>query len=94
MMLLRGLQSLRRHPSLGDPAAEMWLRVVAAALGRRASQAIAEYQRFGRDEFLDAWGFGRATRYLLRVGGRFLDPNGVRELELRDERWGDRDGCR
>jgi hypothetical protein len=55
MMLLRGPQSLTRHPSLGDPAAEMSLLVVAAALGRRASQAIAEYQRFGRDEFLDTW---------------------------------------
>jgi hypothetical protein len=74
MMLLREPQSLRRHPSLGDPAADMSLRVVAAALGRRASQAIAEHQRLGRDEFLETWGFGRATRYLLRVGGRFLDP--------------------
>ena len=31
MMLLREPQSLRRHPSLGDPAADMSLRVVAAA---------------------------------------------------------------
>jgi hypothetical protein len=55
MMLLRGPQSLTRHPSLGEPATELSLRVVAAA-GGRASQAIAEYQRLGRDEFLDAWG--------------------------------------
>jgi hypothetical protein len=32
MMLLRGPQPLTRQPSLGDPAGEMSLRVVAAAL--------------------------------------------------------------
>ena len=37
---------------------------------------------------------GRATRYLWRVGGRFLDPKAVPGAELRHERWGDRNGCR
>jgi hypothetical protein len=48
MMLLRGPQSLTRHPSLDEPAGEISLRVVAVALGRKASQAIAEHQRLVR----------------------------------------------
>lgn len=40
-------------------------------------KAIAEHDRVGRQRFLDTYGFGEATRYLLRVDGRLYDSKAV-----------------
>ena len=40
-------------------------------------RALAEYDDLGRADFLTKYGFGYATTYLLRVGGRLYDPKAV-----------------
>jgi predicted RNA-binding protein with PUA-like domain len=39
--------------------------------------AIAEFDRLGRDVFLDKYGFGRAREYFLVVGGREYDSKAI-----------------
>jgi hypothetical protein len=40
-------------------------------------QAIEEYDRRGRDAFLEAHGFGPARRYLLQHNGRCYDSKAI-----------------
>ncbi|MGC9539987.1 hypothetical protein [Streptomyces sp. UG1] len=40
-------------------------------------QAIEEFDRRGRDAFLEAHGFGRAHRYLLEHNGKFYDSKAI-----------------
>lgn len=40
-------------------------------------QAIDEYDRIGRDEFLARYGFGRARSYFLRYNGRNYDSKAI-----------------
>jgi hypothetical protein len=93
MMLLREPQSLRRHPSLGDPAADMSLRVVAAALGRRACQRLLSISAWVGMSFLRLGGSdGQPDTCCVSGAGSLIRSSS--ELALRHERWGDRDGCR
>ncbi|MGH9244039.1 MAG: hypothetical protein ACRD29_06935 [Acidimicrobiales bacterium] len=40
-------------------------------------KACAEYDHLGQQRFLDTYGFGEATRYLLRVGDRLYDSKAI-----------------
>ncbi|BBC31266.1 hypothetical protein SGFS_025600 [Streptomyces graminofaciens] len=40
-------------------------------------QAIEEFDRRGRDAFLETHGFGRARRYLLEHDGKFYDSKAI-----------------
>jgi hypothetical protein len=40
-------------------------------------QAVAEYDQLGQDEFLVRHGFGRATAYLLILGGKSYDSKAI-----------------
>jgi hypothetical protein len=40
-------------------------------------RAVREFDRLGRDTFLDQYGFGRARRYYLRVDGRDYDSKAI-----------------
>jgi 5-methylcytosine-specific restriction protein A len=40
-------------------------------------KACAEYDRLGQQRFLDTYGFGEATQYLLRVGERLYDSTAI-----------------
>jgi hypothetical protein len=52
--------------------------VVLGRLTREAvEQAIFEFDRLGRDAFLEKYGFRRATRYALEHEGRTYDPKAV-----------------
>jgi hypothetical protein len=39
--------------------------------------ALAEFDKLGRQDFLHKYGFGVATKYLLRNEGRFYDPKAI-----------------
>lgn len=39
--------------------------------------ALAEFDKLGRQDFLNRYGFGFATKYLLRNEGRFYDPKAI-----------------
>ncbi|MGI5179503.1 McrB family protein [Dactylosporangium sp. CA-152071] len=39
--------------------------------------ALAEFDKLGRQDFLNMYGFGFATKYLLRKEGRFYDPKAI-----------------
>ncbi|MGX6741065.1 hypothetical protein [Streptomyces peucetius] len=40
-------------------------------------QAVAEYDRLGRDEFLERYGFGPARSYLLQIDGQEYDSKAI-----------------
>lgn len=40
-------------------------------------QAIEEFDRLGRDAFLEQHGFGRARRYFLHHNGKFYDSKAI-----------------
>ncbi|MEU2281039.1 hypothetical protein ABZ614_03530 [Streptomyces sp. NPDC013178] len=40
-------------------------------------QAIEEFDRLGRDAFLEHHGFGRARRYFLQHDGKFYDSKAI-----------------
>lgn len=40
-------------------------------------EAVEEFDRLGRDAFLDKYGYGRAISYELRVNGRSYDPKAI-----------------
>ncbi|HXL95414.1 MAG TPA: HNH endonuclease signature motif containing protein [Streptosporangiaceae bacterium] len=44
---------------------------------REILQAVAEYNRIGRDRFLEKYGFGPARSYLLVVGGKTYDSKAI-----------------
>ena len=52
---------------------------MAPSLRDRSSvlRACAEHDRLGQQAFLEAYGFGEATRYLLRVDGRLYDSKAI-----------------
>ena len=44
---------------------------------RAVIQAITEFDRLGRDRFLEEYGFGRARRYFLEYDGRLYDSKAI-----------------
>lgn len=40
-------------------------------------RAAAEFDRLGRERFLDQYGFGSSTKYLVRIGGRLYDSKAI-----------------
>ena len=40
-------------------------------------RALAEFDRLGRDAFLDQYGFGRAREYFVQQDGRFYDSKAI-----------------
>jgi 5-methylcytosine-specific restriction protein A len=44
---------------------------------REIHQAVAEYDRLGRDRFLEKYGFGPARSYLLVVDGKTYDSKAI-----------------
>ena len=40
-------------------------------------KAVDEYRALGQDTFLEKYGFGKSTRYLLRVGGQNFDSKAI-----------------
>src|ERR1700686_3927092 len=40
-------------------------------------KAVAEFERLGRDAFLDKYGYGQATTYSLVIDGKHYDPKAI-----------------
>ena len=40
-------------------------------------RAVAEYDRLGRDRFLDTYGFGTSRRYFLRLDGKLYESKAI-----------------
>lgn len=45
--------------------------------GDAVRKAAAEYDRLGQRRFLDTYGFGEATRYLVRIDGKTYDSKAI-----------------
>lgn len=44
---------------------------------KAVTDALAEYDRVGRTQFLHVYGFGRARDYFIRVGDRYYDSKPI-----------------
>jgi hypothetical protein len=50
-------------------------------------KAVAEFDRRGRDAFLELYGFGRSRAYFLEYRGRYYDSKPIVAVAYRESGW-------